>query len=174
MPAGDAPSHAAWRAPRRSWALSRAEPPHHRLPRFRPFEGEVLACKLRRSRTVLLAAVTLAGCGGGGDANTLRVAPKAPTARSATRAPTASSRLRLTSGASRRAKLGKNVEFVSDAWDSIVAGWGQRFEPGRQPVTINDERKAKYDLSEALHRLRGVIVTRADNTDIISLADLRA
>ena len=40
-------------------------------------------------------------------------------------------------------------------------------------VTINDERKAKYDLSEPYSVSEGVIVTRADDTDITTLAHLK-
>ena len=40
-------------------------------------------------------------------------------------------------------------------------------------MTINDERKAKYDLSEPYTVSEGVIVTRADDTSITSLADLQ-
>jgi L-cystine transport system substrate-binding protein len=40
-------------------------------------------------------------------------------------------------------------------------------------VTINDERKAKYDLSQPYTVSEGVIVTRADDSSIKSLADLK-
>ena len=72
------------------------------------------------------------------------------------------------------AKLGKEVEFVQTPWDAIFAGLeAQRFDLVANQVTINDERKAKYDLSEPYTVSEGVIVTRADNTDITTLADLR-
>ena len=72
------------------------------------------------------------------------------------------------------AKLGKKVEFVQTPWDSIFAGLeAKRFDLVANQVTINDERKAKYDLSEPYTVSEGVIVTRADDTTITSLADLR-
>ena len=40
-------------------------------------------------------------------------------------------------------------------------------------MTINDDRKAKYDLSEPYTVSEGVIVTRADDTTIKGLADLK-
>ena len=40
-------------------------------------------------------------------------------------------------------------------------------------MTITDERKAKYDLSQPYTVSEGVIVTRADDTSITSLADLK-
>jgi L-cystine transport system substrate-binding protein len=71
------------------------------------------------------------------------------------------------------AKLGKQVEFVQTPWDAIFAGLeARRFDLVANQVTINDERKAKYDLSQPYTVSEGVIVTRADNTDITSLADL--
>ena len=40
-------------------------------------------------------------------------------------------------------------------------------------MTINDARKAKYDLTEPYTVSEGVIVTRSDNTDITNLASLK-
>ena len=72
------------------------------------------------------------------------------------------------------AKLGKQVEFVQTPWDAIFAGLeANRFDLVANQVTINDERKAKYDLSEPYTVSEGVIVTRADDTSITSLADLQ-
>jgi L-cystine transport system substrate-binding protein len=72
------------------------------------------------------------------------------------------------------AKLGKKVEFVQTPWDAIFAGLeAKRFDLVANQVTINDERRAKYDLSEPYTVSEGVIVTRADDTSITSLADLR-
>lgn len=72
------------------------------------------------------------------------------------------------------AKLGKEVEFVQTPWDSIFAALeSQRIDLVANQVTINDERKAKYDLSTPYTVSEGVIVTRADDTAIRSLADLR-
>ena len=61
------------------------------------------------------------------------------------------------------AKLGKKVEFVQTPWDAIFAGLeAKRFDLVANQVTINDERRAKYDLSEPYTVSEGVIVTRAD------------
>lgn len=71
-------------------------------------------------------------------------------------------------------KLGVRVEFVETPWDSIFAALeANRFDVVANEVTINDERKAKYDLSEPYSVGEGVIVTRADDDSIKSLADLK-
>ena len=72
------------------------------------------------------------------------------------------------------AKLGVKVEFVETPWDSIFAAMeANRFDIVANQVTINDERKAKYDLSDPYAIGQGVIVTRADDDSIKSLADLK-
>ncbi len=71
-------------------------------------------------------------------------------------------------------KLGVKVEFVETPWDSIFAALeANRFDVVANEVTINDERKAKYDLSEPYSVGEGVIVTRTDDDSIKSLADLK-
>lgn len=71
-------------------------------------------------------------------------------------------------------KLGVRVEFVQIPWDSIFAGLeSKRFDLVANQVTLNDDRKGKYDLSEPYTVSEGVIVTRADNNDITTLADLQ-
>ncbi|QIS11073.1 transporter substrate-binding domain-containing protein [Nocardia arthritidis] len=71
-------------------------------------------------------------------------------------------------------KLGKKVEFVQTPWDAIFAGLeSKRFDLVVNQVSINDDRKAKYALSQPYTTSDGVIVTRADNTSITSLADLK-
>ncbi|MEV4127858.1 amino acid ABC transporter substrate-binding protein [Nocardia sp. NPDC049707] len=70
-------------------------------------------------------------------------------------------------------KIGKKVEFVQTPWDAIFAGLeSKRFDLVANQVTVNDERKAKYSLSQPYTTSEGVIVTRADSTGITSLADL--
>lgn len=72
------------------------------------------------------------------------------------------------------AKLGVPVEFVETPWDSMFAALeANRFDIVANQVTINDERKAKYDLSDPYAIGQGVIVTRADDNSITSLADLK-
>ncbi|MGU3654682.1 ABC transporter permease subunit [Mycolicibacterium sp. A43C] len=71
-------------------------------------------------------------------------------------------------------KLGVPVEFVETPWDSIFAALeANRFDVVANQVTINPERQAKYDLSQPYTVGEGVIVTRADDDSIKSLADLR-
>jgi cystine transport system substrate-binding protein len=63
---------------------------------------------------------------------------------------------------------------VQTPFDSIFAGLeAKRFDLIANQVTINDARKAKYDLSEPYTVSEGVIVTRSDNTDITTLAQLK-
>jgi cystine transport system permease protein len=71
-------------------------------------------------------------------------------------------------------KLGVRVEFVETPWDAMFAALeANRFDIVANEVTINDERKAKYDLSKPYSVGEGVIVTRADDNSIKTLADLK-
>ena len=71
-------------------------------------------------------------------------------------------------------KLGLRVEFVEVPFDSIFAALeADRFDVVANQVTITDERKAKYDLSQPYAIGEGVIVTKADDNSITSLDDLR-
>jgi His/Glu/Gln/Arg/opine family amino acid ABC transporter permease subunit len=71
-------------------------------------------------------------------------------------------------------KLGVPVEFVETPWDSIFAALeSDRFDVVANQVTINPERQAKYDLSVPYSVGEGVIVTRADDDSIKTLADLK-
>lgn len=71
-------------------------------------------------------------------------------------------------------KLGLKVEFVETPWDSIFAALeADRFDVVANQVTITPERQAKYDMSQPYSVGEGVIVTRADDTSITSLADLK-
>ncbi len=71
-------------------------------------------------------------------------------------------------------KLGVKVEFVETPWDSIFAALeANRFDVVANEVTITDERKAKYDLSEPYSVGEGVIVTRANDNTITSLDDIK-
>ncbi len=49
----------------------------------------------------------------------------------------------------------------------------RRFDLVANQISITPERQAKYDVSEPYTVSKGVIVTRADDTDVASLADLR-
>src|ERR1700754_3838821 len=71
-------------------------------------------------------------------------------------------------------KIGRNVEFVETPWDSMFAALeADRFDVVANEVTINPERKAKYDLSQPYSVGEGVIVTRADDDSIKTLADIK-
>jgi len=71
-------------------------------------------------------------------------------------------------------KLGVKVEFVETPWDSMFAALeANRFDIVANQVTINPERQQKYDLSDPYAIGQGVIVTRADDNSIKSLADLK-
>ncbi|WP_372512587.1 ABC transporter permease subunit [Mycobacterium yunnanensis] len=70
--------------------------------------------------------------------------------------------------------LGVRVEFVETPWDSIFAALeANRFDVVANEVTVTPERQAKYDLSEPYSVGEGVIVTKADDDSIKSLADLK-
>jgi len=71
-------------------------------------------------------------------------------------------------------KLGVQVEFVETPWDSIFAALeANRFDVVANEVTITPERESKYDLSEPYSIGEGVIVTRANDSSIKSLDDLK-
>lgn len=71
-------------------------------------------------------------------------------------------------------KMGLEVEFVETPWDAIFAALeANRFDVVANQVTITPERQAKYDLSEPYSVGEGVIVTRANDDSIKSLADLK-
>ena len=71
-------------------------------------------------------------------------------------------------------KLGVRVEFVETPWDSIFAALeADRFDVVANQVTITEARTSKYDMSEPYSVGEGVIVTRADDDSITSLADLK-
>lgn len=71
-------------------------------------------------------------------------------------------------------KIGVQIEFVETPWDSIFAALeANRFDIIANEVTITDERKAKYDLSEPYSVGEGVIVTRTGDNSITSLDDLK-
>ena len=124
----------------------------------------------------LLAAATLAGCGGGSaSSDTLRVGTEGTYSPFSFQGPDG----KLTGYdievvTAVAGKLGKKVEFTQTPFDSIFAGLeAKRFDIIANQVTVTDERKAKYDLSQPYTVSEGVIVTRADDTSITSLADLK-
>ncbi|WP_138495962.1 amino acid ABC transporter substrate-binding protein [Paenibacillus pinistramenti] len=71
-------------------------------------------------------------------------------------------------------RLGVKAEFVETQWDGMVAGLdAKRFDVIFNEVSINDERKAKYDFSTPYIASRAVLIVRSDNNDIKSFADLK-
>lgn len=71
-------------------------------------------------------------------------------------------------------KLGVTVEFVETPWDSIFAALeANRLDVVANQVSITEARQSQYDMSEPYSVGEGVIVTRADDDSITSLADLR-
>lgn len=70
-------------------------------------------------------------------------------------------------------KLGVEPEFEETQWDAMFAGLdGDRFDVIANQVSINDERKAKYDLSEPYSLGPGVVIVPASDTSITDLAGL--
>jgi len=70
-------------------------------------------------------------------------------------------------------KLGVEPEFQETQWDAIFAGLDAgRFDIIANQVSINEEREAKYELSEPYTVSPGVVIVSADNTDIDSLESL--
>lgn len=146
-------------------------PPVHRLRRVLP-------------AILLLAALILAGCAGsssGGDtpiksAGVLRVGTEGVYSPFSYHDAATGQLVGYDVDVARAVadKLGVTVEFVETPWDSMFAALeANRFDVVANEVTINDERKAKYDLSQPYSIGEGVIVTRADDTSITSLDDLK-
>ena len=71
-------------------------------------------------------------------------------------------------------KLGVKVEYVETPWDAIFAGLtSKRFDVIANQVTRNPEREGLYGLSDTYTVSEGVIATRADDSSVSSLADLK-
>ena len=71
-------------------------------------------------------------------------------------------------------ELGVEVEFSETAFDAIFAGLeAERYDVVANQVSINDERKAQYDFSTPYTVSTGVVVTRADDSSVTALADVK-
>jgi cystine transport system substrate-binding protein len=71
-------------------------------------------------------------------------------------------------------KLGVKPEFEETQWDAIFAGLDAgRFDIIANQVSINDERKAKYELSDPYTVSPGVVIVAKGTTDIDSLESLK-
>ncbi|MGB3697987.1 MAG: ABC transporter permease subunit [Gordonia sp. (in: high G+C Gram-positive bacteria)] len=140
-----------------------------------------------RRRTLMLlpvlllcaVAALLAGCGSGdegGDGGVLRIGTEGTYAPFSYHDPATG---RLTGydvdvAKAVAAELGMRAEFVEAPWDSLFAALSaDRFDVVANQVTITPERQALYAMSTPYAVGEGVIVTRADDSSITSLADLR-
>ena len=71
-------------------------------------------------------------------------------------------------------KLGVKVEYVETPWDAIFAGLtSKRYDAVVNQVTRNPEREGLYGLSDTYTVSEGVVATRADDSSISSLPDIK-
>jgi cystine transport system substrate-binding protein len=122
----------------------------------------------------IVAATGLTACGGSDDPNVLKVGTEgtyAPFSYQGSDGKLTGYDVEVVTAVAD--KLGKKVEFVQTPWDAIFAGLeSKRFDLVANQVTVNDERTAKYSLSQPYTTSEGVIVTKADNNGITTLANL--
>jgi cystine transport system substrate-binding protein len=72
------------------------------------------------------------------------------------------------------AKLDKKVEFSETQFDSIFAGLeSNRYDVIANQIGVNPERQEKYLFSTPYTYSNGVVITRADDNSISSLADVK-
>jgi L-cystine transport system substrate-binding protein len=72
------------------------------------------------------------------------------------------------------AELGMKVEFSETQFDAIFAGLeADRYDVIANQVTITPEREKKYLFSEPYTVSNGVVITRADDDSVHSLADVK-
>ncbi|WP_432491033.1 amino acid ABC transporter substrate-binding protein [Kineococcus auxinigenes] len=70
-------------------------------------------------------------------------------------------------------ELGREVEFSENTWDALIAGMeAGRYEAVANQVSITPERQERYAFSTPYTVSTGVVVTRADDTSVTSLADV--
>ncbi|KTD88038.1 amino acid ABC transporter substrate-binding protein [Paenibacillus etheri] len=71
-------------------------------------------------------------------------------------------------------RLGVEPEFFETQWDGIFAGMdAKRFDVIFNEVSINEDRKVKYDFSEPYIVSKAVLIVSEDNNDIKTFADLK-
>ena len=71
------------------------------------------------------------------------------------------------------AQLGMEVEFTETQFDSIFAGLeADRYDIVANQIGVNPEREAKYLFSTPYTYSNGVVITRADDDSVTSLADV--
>src|SRR5690349_18970138 len=72
------------------------------------------------------------------------------------------------------AKLGRPVKFSESTFDAIFAGLdASRYDVVANQISVNPERKAKYAFSTPYTVSEGVVVTRADDNSVHTMADVR-
>ncbi|GKX66084.1 amino acid ABC transporter substrate-binding protein [Inconstantimicrobium mannanitabidum] len=70
-------------------------------------------------------------------------------------------------------RLGVKAEFVETKWDGMIAGLdAKRFDMVANEVTINAERKEKYDFSDSYIASKPVLIVNSDNNTIKKFSDL--
>lgn len=71
-------------------------------------------------------------------------------------------------------RLGRPVEFSETTFDTIFAGLqSKRFDVVANQVSVTPERQALYAFSTPYTVSTGVVVTRADDSSVTSLSDVR-
>jgi cystine transport system substrate-binding protein len=71
-------------------------------------------------------------------------------------------------------QLGRDVTFSENNFDSLFAGMeAKRYDGIANQISITPERQAKYSFSTPYTVSTGVVVTRADDTSVTSLADVK-
>lgn len=71
-------------------------------------------------------------------------------------------------------RIGVKPDFIETQWDGMIAGLDAgRFDAVFNEVTINDDRKAKYEFSTPYITSKAALIVRSDNNDIKSFADLK-
>ena len=71
-------------------------------------------------------------------------------------------------------RLGVKVDYKETQWDAMFAGLNSnRFDLVANQVSINDERKGKYDFSAPYTYSRAVVLTRADENGIQKFEDIK-
>ena len=71
-------------------------------------------------------------------------------------------------------RLGVKPQFLEGKWDGLIAGIdANRYDVVINQVGITDARKAKYDFSGPYITAKAVVIVRADDDTIKSLADLK-
>lgn len=72
------------------------------------------------------------------------------------------------------AKLGVTPEFVEGKWDGLIAGLDvKRYDAVINQVGITEERKQKFAFSNPYIVSKVVLITKAENEDIKTFADLK-